>query len=189
MTVVWGKALNSDDLCAIKSAYWHRAGPHGGSVDMHRASAALRDTAAEFCAGQTDHVAQHPEKRRIGFDVYLPGRSVDIDGDHYGLLPALKNRLIRAAKVDCEQTGDALSARFAPARPPAATAAYGSRSQGLPTNGRSGAAVMISVPFRGANFGIQAGESFSCRRLESRLTSNVSLRASNVACVLLTRIV
>jgi hypothetical protein len=39
------------------------------------------------------------------------------------------------------------------------------------------------------NVGIQAGESFSRRRLESRLTSNASLRASNVACVLLTRVV
>jgi hypothetical protein len=136
MIVVWGKALNSDDLCAIKTADWHRAGPHGGSVDMHRASATLRDTAAEFRAGQTDHVAQHPEKRRIGLDVDLPGCSVDVDGDHCGLLPALKNSPMRAAKVDCDQTGDALTARFAPARSPAATAAYGSWSEGLPTNGR-----------------------------------------------------
>jgi hypothetical protein len=39
------------------------------------------------------------------------------------------------------------------------------------------------------NVGIQAEESFSCRRLESRLTSNASLWASNDACVLLTRVV
>src|ERR1700692_886481 len=129
MIVVWGKALNSDDLCAIKSADWQRAGPHGGSVDMHRASAALRDTAAEFCAGQTDHVAQHPEKRRIGLDVDLPRCSVDVDGDHFGFLSALKNSLVRAAEVECDQTWDALTARFAPARPPAARAAYGSWPQ------------------------------------------------------------
>src|SRR5580700_9967144 len=96
MIVVWEKALNSDDLCAIKSADWHRAGAHGGSVDMHRASAALRNTTAEFCAGQTERVAQHPEKRRIGLDVDLPGCSVDVDRDHCGLLPALMNSLMPA---------------------------------------------------------------------------------------------
>jgi hypothetical protein len=39
------------------------------------------------------------------------------------------------------------------------------------------------------NVGIQAEESVLCRGLESRLTSSASLRASNVACVLLTRVV
>src|ERR1700704_4412025 len=52
---------------------------------MHCASAALRDTATEFCAGQSDHVAQHPEKWGIGLDVDLPGCSVDLDRDHPGL--------------------------------------------------------------------------------------------------------
>src|ERR1700722_19994089 len=99
MIVVRGKALNSDNLCAIESADWHRAGPHGDSVDMHCASTALRDTAAEFCARQTDHVAQHPEKRRIGLDVDLPGCAVDIDVDHCGPLPALSTRLIRLIRA------------------------------------------------------------------------------------------
>src|ERR1700722_7816227 len=100
MIVVRGKALNSDNLCAIESADGHRAGPHGDSVDMHRASTALRDTAAEFCARQTDHVAQHPEKRRIGFDVDFPGCSVDRDRDHCALLPTLKSSLMHTAKVE-----------------------------------------------------------------------------------------
>jgi hypothetical protein len=39
------------------------------------------------------------------------------------------------------------------------------------------------------NIGIQAEEFFSCSRLESQLTSIASLRASNLACVLLTRVV
>src|ERR1700684_1199433 len=49
-----------------------------------------------------------------------------------------------------------------------------------------GTFIAVQTPF---NVGIQAIESFSCRRLESRLTSNASLRASHVACVLLARVV
>src|SRR5258708_121008 len=51
---------------------------------MHGARAALCDTAAEFRAGQTDHVAQHPEERRIGLDIDLSRCSVDFDCDHRG---------------------------------------------------------------------------------------------------------
>jgi hypothetical protein len=88
MAVVWGEAFDGDNLRAIEGADRHRTGSHRGAVNMHRASAALRDTAAEFCASQADHVAQHPEKRRIRLDVDLPGRSVDCDRDHCGS-PAL----------------------------------------------------------------------------------------------------
>src|SRR5882724_3294588 len=77
---------------------------------MHCASAALRDTATEFCAGQTDHVTQHPEKRGIGLDVDLPGCSVNVDRDHCGSLPALRNNLVRTAKIDCDQAGNAFAA-------------------------------------------------------------------------------
>jgi len=49
-----------------------------------------------------------------------------------------------------------------------------------------GAFIAVQTPF---NVGIQAIGSFSCRRLDCRLTSNASLRASHVACVLLTRVV
>src|SRR5437879_8615086 len=66
MVVVRGEAFDGDHLRAIESTDRHRTGPHGGAVNMHRASAALRDTATEFCARQTDNVAQHPEKRSIG---------------------------------------------------------------------------------------------------------------------------
>jgi hypothetical protein len=43
---------------------------------------------------------------------------------------------MRGPGVDCVQTGDALAARFAAARPPPATAAYGLWSQGLPSDGK-----------------------------------------------------
>ena len=82
---------------------------------MNGACAALGDTAAKFRAGQTDHIAKHPEERRIGFDVDLPGCSVDLDDDHCGLLPASNNSLMRAAVM--------VSAPFRNARDYAITAA------------------------------------------------------------------
>src|SRR5579862_5884467 len=56
MVVSRGEAFDGDHLRAIESTDRHRTGPHGGAVDMHRASAALGDTASKFCARQTDHV-------------------------------------------------------------------------------------------------------------------------------------
>src|SRR5208282_5643497 len=86
MAVVGREPFDRGDLCAIECADRHRTGTHRAAVDMHGAGATLRDTAAEFRASQTDHVAQHPEKRRIGLDIYLSGCFVDFDRDHLALL-------------------------------------------------------------------------------------------------------
>src|SRR3989442_30954 len=45
------------------------AGTRRYSVDMHGAGAAKCNAAAEFGAGHTEHVAQHPEERRVGIDI------------------------------------------------------------------------------------------------------------------------
>src|ERR1700752_1342338 len=105
MVVVPGEALDGDHLRAIESTDRHRTGPHGGAVDMHRAGAALRYAAAEFCARQPDHVAQHPEERSIGLYVDLPGYSVDVNRDHRGSPLSLRSRPVRSAGVDCELAG------------------------------------------------------------------------------------
>src|SRR5579862_5929967 len=102
MVVIRGEAFDSDYLRAIQTTDWHRTGAHCDAVDMHRASAALRDTTAKFRASQTDDVAQHPEKRSIGLYVDLPGYSVDINRDHCGSPSALRNRSARSAGVYCE---------------------------------------------------------------------------------------
>src|SRR4029077_2767010 len=81
MAVVRGEAFDGDHLRAIESTDRHRTGPHGGAIDIHRAGAAQRAAAAEFCSRQTDNVPQHPEKRSIGLYVDLPGYSVDVNRD------------------------------------------------------------------------------------------------------------
>ena len=45
------------------------AGTRRYSVDMHGAGAAKCNAAAEFGAGHTEHVAQHPEEWRVGIDI------------------------------------------------------------------------------------------------------------------------
>ena len=58
-------------------------GTRGGAVDMHGASAAQRHAAAELRASHTEHVAQHPEQRRIAIDIDGPIDAVDLNrGGH-----------------------------------------------------------------------------------------------------------
>ena len=58
-------------LLPVDVADRDRAGAHRLAVDMHGAGAALRDAAAEFGAGQSELVAQHPEQRRLRLDIEL----------------------------------------------------------------------------------------------------------------------
>ena len=54
----------------------------GLTVDMHGASAALRDAASEFGSGQANRIAQRPKKGRIGLEIDLMLRPVDCKRDH-----------------------------------------------------------------------------------------------------------
>src|SRR5471030_1736529 len=58
--------LDSRHLSIAHRCYRQHAGAHGLTVEMDCARPALRDTAAKFCARQTDQVTQHPEKRHVG---------------------------------------------------------------------------------------------------------------------------
>ena len=56
----------------------------GGAVDMHGAGAAQRHAAAELRAGHAEHVAQHPEQRRVAVDIDAVCSPVDFDGEGHG---------------------------------------------------------------------------------------------------------
>src|SRR5262249_24291850 len=58
-----------------------------GAVDMHGAGAAQRHAAAEFRPGHAEHVAEHPEQRRIA--VHVDAARTSIDGDGKGHVPLL----------------------------------------------------------------------------------------------------
>src|SRR5208282_1353020 len=56
-------------------------GAGGNTVDMHGARTAERHATAEFRAGHAEHVAQHPEERRVAVDIDAVCVPVDRDGE------------------------------------------------------------------------------------------------------------
>jgi hypothetical protein len=56
------------------------------TVEVHRAGAALRDTAAELGAGHAEVFTQYPEQGSIGADIDLMPLAVDNDRNHGSLL-------------------------------------------------------------------------------------------------------
>src|SRR5260370_42122382 len=52
---------------------------------MHGAGAALGDTAAILGAGETELLAQHPQKRRARVGVVVEALAVDVEDSHPGL--------------------------------------------------------------------------------------------------------
>jgi hypothetical protein len=55
----------------------------GNAIDMHGAGAAKRHAAAELRSGHAEHVAQHPEQRRVVIDIDALRVFVDLDGERH----------------------------------------------------------------------------------------------------------
>src|SRR5258706_338134 len=70
------------DLAVTDRPDRQHAGPYGLTIEMHGAGAALGDAAAEFRTGHAQNIAQGPEQRRVGRDVYVAGLAVDLERDH-----------------------------------------------------------------------------------------------------------
>ena len=75
------------------------AGAGGDAVDMHGAGAAQRHAAAELRAGHAEHVAQHPQQRRVAVDIDAVRLSVDFDGEGHGVV------LLRCVVTISERVG------------------------------------------------------------------------------------
>src|SRR5262249_58977725 len=58
------------------------AGANGRAVEVHRASAAESLAAPEFRAGHAEHVAQHPQERRVPIDIDALHLAVYVEPDH-----------------------------------------------------------------------------------------------------------
>jgi hypothetical protein len=61
-------------------------GTDGDAVEMHRAGAAERHTAAELSAGHAQHVAQRPEERRVAVNIEAVRVTVDLNREGHGYL-------------------------------------------------------------------------------------------------------
>src|SRR5713101_5388451 len=63
--------LDRRELAAGDGRHRRHAGAALLAVDVHRASPAYGDTAAEFGAAQAERIAQHPQHRRIAGDIHF----------------------------------------------------------------------------------------------------------------------
>src|SRR3954447_1324800 len=68
------------------------AGTDGRTVEMHGAGATQRHAAAELRAGHAEHVAEHPQQRRVAIDVDAPRCSVNVDGETHDTTPYIRTR-------------------------------------------------------------------------------------------------
>jgi hypothetical protein len=75
-------ALDRGDGAVADGADRQQARAHGFAVEVHRAGAALRDAAAEFRAGESQEIAQHPKQRHIIWRVEIPVFSIDFQCRH-----------------------------------------------------------------------------------------------------------
>src|SRR6185369_7466922 len=67
MRVVPGQAFDRADTLALNSRQRGLARAQRLAIDMHRASPAQALAAAEFGAGETEFVPDHPQQRGVGF--------------------------------------------------------------------------------------------------------------------------
>jgi hypothetical protein len=78
--------LDCRDLGAADAVDRDDTGTGGDAIDMHGAGAAQRHAAAELRAGHAEHVAQHPQERRIAVDIDAVCVPVDFDVKSHGHL-------------------------------------------------------------------------------------------------------
>jgi hypothetical protein len=62
-------------------------------VEVHRAGAALRDTAAVLRAGEPGLLADHPQQRGVRLHVQIADRAIDVEFCHEVSSPALARQL------------------------------------------------------------------------------------------------
>lgn len=86
MAAVFGNALDGGDAFSGNVGDGQHAGTRRFAVDVHSASAALHDAAAEFRAGHVEGVAQNPEKRHVWADVDGLGFPIQSERDGHGVL-------------------------------------------------------------------------------------------------------
>src|SRR5882672_10347140 len=69
--------LDRGDALAGRGSDRRDARAHRLAIEVDRAGAAQAEAAAEFRAGHSEHIAQHPEQRRVVVDIYAASSAVD----------------------------------------------------------------------------------------------------------------
>src|SRR6266853_2436780 len=79
--------LDGGDALAGRGSDRRDARAHRLAVEVHRARAAQAQATAEFRAGHSEHIAKHPQQRRVVVDIDAAGFAVD--GQRMGHLSLL----------------------------------------------------------------------------------------------------
>ncbi len=86
---VGGEIFDSANLGTFGVFDGSGAGADGFAILVHGAGAAEGHAASEFCAGETEDVADVPEQRHVGIAVERPWNSIHFELDHCDLKPKL----------------------------------------------------------------------------------------------------
>src|SRR6185369_5300451 len=89
--LVLGHGFDGRELPAGDRRRWCDASPALLPINVHRASAAHSNTAAELRARHAQRIAEHPEHRRVTGHVYVLRLPVQLERDH-GWLPMCEAR-------------------------------------------------------------------------------------------------
>ena len=71
MSEIRRETLDRRDLPAFRARDGRDAGAYRLAIEVHRASAAQRHPASEFCSSQCERFSQDPQQWRRGIDVHL----------------------------------------------------------------------------------------------------------------------
>jgi hypothetical protein len=82
MQAIRGNVFDGTNIAVGSSLHGDDARADALAILMHRAGTAQRHAAGELGPGQTEHVAQVPEQRHIGFAVEGVLYTIDFEIDH-----------------------------------------------------------------------------------------------------------
>ena len=86
---VFGQVFDSGNFLLAYTARGEHAGAHGFAVNVNGTGAALGYSATELGAGQADLVPQHPQQRRVRFDVNFKLPVINVEFNHVFSAPGL----------------------------------------------------------------------------------------------------
>jgi len=75
------ESLDRGDVFSGGGAHMNLTRAGRGTIDMDGARSAKPNTAAEFCSGQSDDVANDPQERHVGGNVDIMRLTVDLERD------------------------------------------------------------------------------------------------------------
>ena len=77
------QSLDRRDRCFAHAFDWDHAGADRVSVQVDGASTAQSSAAPKFRARHSEHVAEHPQQRRVAIDIDAVADAIDFDRERH----------------------------------------------------------------------------------------------------------